>query len=151
MATQIVPAPQSADDQGMSLADRKAHDAASYVCTAPLPLPIVRAVRRFEAASARRDELAGKPASQWSPAEFDSFKAAHDTVVESVLTLGAAGRLDLIAPFEAATRYRDASARCSAASQAGNIERCLSAQDEMRDCLCRLKAAGRLDLVEVAR
>jgi hypothetical protein len=59
---------------------------------------VVRAVRRFEAASARRDELAARGASTLSPAEFDSLKAAHDTIVESVTVLGAAGRLDLIAP-----------------------------------------------------
>ena len=65
---------------------------------APLPLYVVRAVRRFEAASARRDALAARGASTLSPAEFDSLKAAHDTIVESVTLLGAAGRLDLIAP-----------------------------------------------------
>lgn len=60
------------------------------------PLSVVRAVARYEAASARRDELTAIPAAQWSPAEFDSFTATHDALVESVLTLGEAGRLDLI-------------------------------------------------------
>jgi hypothetical protein len=115
-----------------------------------LPLHVVRAVIRHEKASARRDELAAKPASQWTPAEFDSFKAAHDAVVESVLALGAADRLDLIAPAVTATRYRDASARCASASHAGNINGCLAAQDEMRMCRCQLEKAGRLDLIGVA-
>lgn len=84
MATQIVPASVHADDQGTP--------------TVPLPLYVVRAVRRFEAASARRDALAARGASTLSPAEFNSLKAAHDTIVESVTLLGAAGRLDLIAP-----------------------------------------------------
>ncbi len=46
-----------------------------------------------------------------------------------------------------ALRFRDAAARCSAASAAGYIEKCLVAQDEMRMCLCQLRDAGRLDLV----
>lgn len=50
----------------------------------------------------------------------------------------------------AAVRFRDASAHCSAASAAGNIEKCLAAQDEMRMCRCQLEAAGRLDLIGVA-
>lgn len=60
------------------------------------PLSVVRAVARYEDAVAARDELTAIPAAQWSPAEFDSFTATHDALVESVLTLGEAGRLDLI-------------------------------------------------------
>ena len=114
---------------------------------APLPLHLVRALRRFEAATVRRDELAAKPASQWSPAEFDSSKAAHDAIVESVLTLGNAGRLDLIAPAETASRFRRASAHCRALVQSADYDGCLAVQDEMRACRCQLEQAGRLDLI----
>lgn len=115
-----------------------------------LPLALIRAVARYEAASARRDELTEKPASQWTAAEFDSFMAVHNAIVESVLTLGEAGRLDLIAPAEAATRYRYASKHCREFAESADFEGCLAAQDEMQMCLCQLEQAGRLDLIEVA-
>jgi hypothetical protein len=120
-----------------------------------LPLSLVRAVRRFEAASARRDELAAKRASQMSAAEFDSFKAAHDAVVESVLTLGAAGRLDLIAPAVAASDYRSAEARANELIRAAqsapmsdlHADDLAHYVDLMAGYRATLADAGRLDLV----
>jgi hypothetical protein len=127
--------------------------------TTPLPLSVVRAVRRFEAASARRGELAAKRASRWTPTESVSFTAAHDAIVESVLTLGAAGRLDLITPAVAASDYRAAEARANEliwSAQATGIMSNLHADDLAHyvDLMAGYKAtladAGRLDLIEVA-
>lgn len=127
----------------------------SQTPTAPLPLSVVRAVTRYEVASVRRDELSAKPASQWTPAEFDSFTAVHDAIVESVLTLGAAGRLDLIGPAKAAADYRKAEARANeliAAGLAGRMSD-LDADDLahnvdlMAGDRATLASAGRLDLI----
>lgn len=126
-------------------------DAPSRLDRAFLPLPVIRAVIRFEKASARRDALAARGASTLSSVEFDSFKAAHDTIVESVAVLGAAGRLDLIAPAVSAIRYRKASAHCAYLAARDDFDGWWAAQDEMRACRCQLEQAGRLDLIEVAR
>lgn len=166
MATEIVQVRSRTDRPAMTPADVAAHIAASHVRpTAPLPadavnalapleaaflpmpLAVVRAVARYEAATARRDELAEKSVSQWTAAEFDSFTAVHDAIVESVLALGEAGRLDLIAPAEAASRYRYASRHCRKLAKCADFDGWLAAQDEMQMCLCQLEQAGRLDLV----
>ena len=92
MATQIVPAPACADD-------------------AALPQPARDAMRRLELALA-------------APA-----------VVRAV------------------TRYEIASAHCRSLSvdPAADYDELLCIQDEMAMCRCKLAAAGRLDLIEVAR
>lgn len=112
-----------------------------------LPLHIVRAVTRFEIASARFDELDARPVSQLSPAEVTAYFAAQQTVGEAFTTLAEAGRLDLIAPAETAARYRWASVHCSRAAAAADYEACADAQDEMAMCKCQLEQAGRLDLI----
>lgn len=76
----------------MSPADIAAHQAASYV----RPLDVARAVTRYEIATARYDELVARDASTLSPAEFDAFQSAQQTVAESFGILANAGRLDLI-------------------------------------------------------
>ena len=224
-----------------------AEAALSRLDRAFLPLSLVRAVTRYEIAAARYDELIARPASELSPAEFDSIGMAQQTMAEAFGVLAEAGRTDLVesavvarvgaalgfrrgwkpdpyfdetathltvwsqyelndlylrvggtvtlrqaerrtsdgsatwtateitltvnvdgvgpveivtdieddpehgyrvdVPVVAVARFRDASVRCSAASAAGYIERCLAAQDEMAMCLCQLEAAGRLDLI----
>lgn len=61
-----------------------------------LPLPLIRAVTRYEIAAARYDELIARPASTLSPAEFDSFQAAEQTLADSFGVLAEAGRTDLV-------------------------------------------------------
>ena len=62
-----------------------------------LPLPLIRAVTRYEVASARTAELsAAMDLRDLTPAEFDSLDFAQDTMRETRATLAAAGRLDLI-------------------------------------------------------
>lgn len=61
-----------------------------------LPLPLVRAVTRYEIAAARYDELIARPASDLSPAEFDSIGLAQQTLAESFGVLAEAGRTDLV-------------------------------------------------------
>lgn len=127
-----------------------------------LPLSLVRAVTRYEVATARYDELIARPASTLLPAEFDAVGDAQQTIAESLGTLADAGRLDLIAPAETAARYRQASAHCRELSKAcskkleyggefSDLYYALAdARNEMGHCLCQLEKAGRLDLIEVA-
>jgi len=114
------------------------------------PLHVVRAVTRYEIATARYDELDARPASALSPAEVDAFHAAQQTVADAFGVLAEAGRLDLIAPAETAARYRWASVHCRRLAEAADFDGCLEAQDEMAMCRCQLAAAGRLDLIEAA-
>lgn len=127
-----------------------AAEALSRLERAFLPLPLVRAVTRYEVATARYDELGARPASQLSPAEVDAFYAARDTLSEAFCTLAEAKRLDLIEPAETAARYRWASMHCRQLAEVADFDGCLAAQDEMRMCRCQLAAAGRLDLIGVA-
>lgn len=115
-----------------------------------LSLPLVRAVTRYEVATARYDELVALDARTMTGAQFDSFAAAQQTIAESLATLAAAGRLDLIAPAETATRYRQAASHCRRLSAHADYDGCLDVLDEMAMCLCQLERAGRLDLVERA-
>ncbi|HEY9408450.1 MAG TPA: hypothetical protein VIP77_02620 [Jiangellaceae bacterium] len=115
-----------------------------------LPLDLVRAVTRYENATARYDELIARPASTLSPREFDAVGEAQQAIAESLGILADAGRLDLIAPAETAARYRQASAHCRALvsnPQGVDFKLWLCTQDEMAMCLCQLKQAGRLDLI----
>ena len=118
-----------------------------------LPLALVRAVTRYETATARYDELIARPASTLSPAEFDAVGDAQQAIAESLGVLADAGRLDLIAPAETAARYRQASAHCLklvSDPQGVDLKLWLEVQDEMAMCLCQLEKAGRLDLIEAA-
>lgn len=115
-----------------------------------LPVHVVRAVTRYEIATARFDELDARPVSQLSPAEVDAFYDAQQCLSDAFCVLAEAKRLDLIEPAEAAARYRWASVHCRRAAADGDFDGCLEAQDEMRMCRCQLKAAGRLDLIGVA-
>ena len=115
-----------------------------------LPLPLVRAVTRYEVATVRYDELIARPASSLSPAEFNAVGEAQQTIAESLGVLAEAGRLDLIAPAETAARYRQASAHCRelvSNPQGVDFKLWLCTQDEMAMCLCQLEQAGRLDLI----
>jgi hypothetical protein len=118
--------------------------------TLTVALEIVRALTRYEIASARYDELDARPASTLSPAEVDAFHAAQQTVTEAFCVLAEAGRLDLIEPAETAARYRWASVHCRRLAETADFDGCLEAQDEMAMCRCQLAAAGRLDLIEAA-
>ena len=127
-----------------------------------LPLALVRAVTRYEVATARYDELIARPVSSLSPAEFNAVGEAQQTIAESLGILADAGRLDLIAPAETAARYRQASAHCRDLSKACSkkleyggefsdvLDALADARDEMGHCLCQLEQAGRLDLIEAA-
>ena len=115
-----------------------------------LPLALVRAVTRYEVATARYDELIARPVSSLSPAEFNAVGEAQQTIAESLGVLADAGRLDLIAPAETAARYRQASAHCRelvSNPQGVDFKLWLCTQDEMAMCLCQLQKAGRLDLI----
>lgn len=113
----------------------------------PLPPHVVRAVTRYEIATARFDELDARPASELSAAEFDAMEDAQQTIDEAFFALYEAGRLDLTKPAETAARYRWASVHCRRLVESADFEGCAEAQDEMRMCLCRLQSAGRLDLI----
>lgn len=140
-----------------------AADAVARTERALLPLPLVQAVTRYETATARYDELVARPASTLSPAEFDAVGDAQQTLTDAFGVLAGAGRLDLIAPAEAAARYRQAAAHCRRLSMActtrldkggefSDLVNSLSdARDEMGHCVCQLEQAGRLDLIGGAR
>lgn len=127
-----------------------------------LPLALVRAVTRYEIATARFDELVARPASSLSPAEVVAFGEAQQTIAESLGTLADAGRLDLIAPAETAARYRQASAHCRELSKTCStkleyggefsdaLDALADARDEMGHYRRQLEKAGRLDLIEAA-
>jgi hypothetical protein len=117
-----------------------------------LPLDLLRAVTRYEANTARYDDLIARPASSLSPREFNAVGEAQQAIAEALGALADAGRLDLIAPAETAARYRQASAHCRALvsnPQGVDFKLWLCTQDEMAMCLCQLEQAGRLDLIGV--
>lgn len=115
-----------------------------------LPQNIARAAIRAEVAAARYDELVAWPASHLSPAEFTALRTAREAVAEMFGILAAADRLDLIAPLEAAARYRAAAVHYQALAEAGDYEGCEYVRDEMTMRRGQLAAAGPLDLVGVA-
>jgi hypothetical protein len=116
----------------------------------PMPLSVVRAVARYEVAAARYDELIAKPVGDLKPAEVDAIGDAQQVIAESFGVLAEASRLDLIAPAEAAARYRLAVSHYRQLVTAADYDGCLDAQDEMAMCRCQLAQAGRLDLIEAA-
>ncbi|MEV6696261.1 hypothetical protein AB0M68_03735 [Streptomyces sp. NPDC051453] len=61
-----------------------------------VPLEIQRAATRFTIAAARYDELAARPASALTAAEFDGLKDAQQVVHESFATLAEAGMTRLV-------------------------------------------------------
>lgn len=117
----------------------------------PMPLEIVRAVTRYEVAAFRYDELTARPASELAPVEVDAIRDAQQTMADTFGLLAKAGRTDLLAPLEVATRYRYASAHCRSLAKSADFDGCLAAQDEMAMCRCQLAAVGRLDLIGGAR
>ena len=163
MATQIVPAPVRADHHRPTAPlTPSAATALANLERAFLPLDLVRAVTRYETATARYDELVVRPASSLSPAEFDAVGDAQQAIAKSLEVLADAGMLHLIEPAETATRYRQASAHCRELSKACSkkleyggefsdvLDALADARDEMGHCLCQLEQAGRLDLIEAA-
>jgi hypothetical protein len=116
----------------------------------PVPLAVVRAVARYEVAAARYDELIAKPVGDLKPAEVDAIGDAQQVIAESFGVLAEASRLDLIAPAEAAARYRLAVSHYRQLVTAADYDGCLDAQDEMAMCRCQLAQVGRLDLIGVA-
>lgn len=95
----------------MSPADRAAHEAASYVPTAPLPpaavdalaalelhFPLIEAVTQYETAAVHAVQLAALAESgvKLSDLDADSLAHAEDLMAGARATLAAAGRLDLI-------------------------------------------------------
>lgn len=148
MAMQIVPAPESASiTRPTAPLPQSASSALAKLERAFLPLPLVRAVTRYEVAAFRYDELIARPASMLSPAEVDAIGDAQRTMSIEFAVLAEAGRTDLLAPLWVAGRYRNAAAHCRDLSASADFDGCLDAQDEMRECRCQLEAAGRLDLV----
>jgi hypothetical protein len=131
--------------------------------TAPLPTPAVTAlarlelallpphvadaVSRYESAAARYDALAARPLESLPQADLDAFLNAQQSMADAFGVLAGVGRLDLIAPAEAATRYRQAAAHCRELAAVADYDGCLAVGDEMAMCLCQLRDAGRLDLV----
>ena len=116
----------------------------------PVPLDVVWAVTRYEVATARYDELIARPASSLSGAESKSIGEAQQTIAEAFGVLAEYDRLDLIAPAETASRYRQADQHCRRLAASADFDAWADTQDEMAMCLYRLREAGRLDLVEVA-
>ena len=148
MATQIVPAPVRADHHRPTAPlTPSAATALANLERAFLPLDLVRAVTRYETATARYDELVVRPASSLSPAEFDAVGDAQQAIAKSLEVLADAGMLHLIEPAETATRYRQASAHCRHFAACADFDGCLEAQDEMGHCRRQLEQAGRLDLI----
>ncbi|MDT0608831.1 hypothetical protein [Streptomyces lancefieldiae] len=152
MATQILPAPDSAENAGTAPLPPAAVEAIARLESAflPVPLDVVRAVARYEAAAFRYDELAARPASSLSPAEFDAIRLSQETMTQAFVILADAGQTGMLAPLEVATSYRYAAAHCRERAEAADFDGCLAAQDEMRMCRCQLEQAGRLDLIGAA-
>ncbi|CAM5602585.1 hypothetical protein [Streptomyces coeruleorubidus] len=150
MATQIVPAPVSAEHTPVAPLSPAAAEALAKLERAFLPVSLVRAVTRYEIAVEYRDRLSERRATTWTAAEFGSFFDCGPIFEESLRALEAAGRLDLIAPARIASRYRRAASTCRSLAASADFDGCLAAQDEMAMCRCQLADAGRLDLIEAA-
>lgn len=79
MATQIVPAPERADHQGMTLADVDAHAKASFVRTRPAaPRSPRRVLERFPA---------GAPRGNWPAEEFAAARRREGIPAFTVMDL----------------------------------------------------------------
>ncbi|MGW5426854.1 hypothetical protein ACWET9_06455 [Streptomyces sp. NPDC004059] len=95
MATQIVQAPTSAECTTAPLPA----DAVAAMRRLELALAapeIVRAVTRYEVATARYDELIAKPASDLKPVEVDAIGDAQQVIAESFGVLAEAGMHHLV-------------------------------------------------------
>lgn len=96
MATQIVQAPTGAESITAPL-PQPALDAMRRLELALAAPEVVRAVTRYEVASARTAELSTAMDSRHlSGAEFDSLALAQDTMAASIAILAAAGQLHLV-------------------------------------------------------
>ncbi|NEA52388.1 hypothetical protein [Streptomyces sp. SID10815] len=79
---------------GLSVADRLAHESASYVRVTP---EVARAVTEYDVAAEHARDLAAVAASgRMSDLDADSLAAAEDLMAGARARLAAAGHLDLI-------------------------------------------------------
>ncbi|MFF7329693.1 hypothetical protein [Streptomyces sp. NPDC008150] len=124
----------------------------SPALAALLPPGVAAAVVRYEAATARYDELVARPVEDLSDAELDAIRAAEWAMDEAFNVLADAGQFRLTKPAEIAARYRVASRHCRRLATSGRLDfdELLCVQDEMAMCRCQLAGIGRLDLIEVA-
>ena len=150
------------------MADRKGQPAGQHSPgvsephpTAPIPPAVTDALTQYEAATLRYDNLAAQDPATRTPADLAAFLDAQGEIFEAVVILADHRRLDLTAPAEAASRYRQAAAHCRELSKAcgakldldkggefgGLVDALADARDEMGHCHCQLAAAGRLDLI----
>jgi hypothetical protein len=114
--------------------------------TTPIPPAVTAAVTQYEAATLRYDELAAKPLPL-TAADLEAFLNAQGAIAQAVVVLADHRRLDLTAPAETASRYRQAAAHCRRYAADADFDACADTQDEMAMCRCQLAAAGRLDLI----
>lgn len=91
--TELTGALGRADRQGMTLADRLAHEASSYVRVSD---EIRRVVVRFKIAAAAVDRLSAMDSRDMSAAQFDHLADAQRRMAEARAVLAAAGQLHLI-------------------------------------------------------
>jgi hypothetical protein len=115
--------------------------------TAPIPPAVADALAQYEAATLRYDNLAAQDPATRTPADLAAFLDAQGEIFEAVVILADHRRLDLTAPAEAASRYRQAAAHLRDLAAHADYEGCEYARDEMSHCRCQLAAAGRLDLI----
>ncbi|PAZ15648.1 hypothetical protein CLM62_12695 [Streptomyces sp. SA15] len=125
-----------------------------------LPLDLVRAVTRYEVATARKAELEAKPTREWSGTDFDSWVDCERTILDSVMVLVAAGRMDLLETpvdpvIRAAADFRKAALRAAALSNEAlspnmadlDADSLAAAEDLMAGARATLAAAGMLHLI----
>lgn len=130
----------------MERTDQQPQQPSPRACTEPLPPAVTAAVAQYETATLRYDELAAKP-QPLTAADLEAFLNAQGAIFEAVVVLADHRRLDLTAPAETASRYRQAAAHCRRYATHGDYDACADTQDEMAMCRCQLAAAGRLDLI----
>lgn len=113
-----------------------------------LPPAVTAALTQYEAATVRYDELAAQDPATRTPADLTAFLDAQQEIFEAVVILADHRRLDLTAPAETASRYRQAAAHCRRYAADADYDACADMQDEMGHCRCQLEQAGRMDLIE---
>ena len=125
-----------------------------------LPLPLIRAVTRYEVASTLKAELEAKPTREWSGANFESWVGCERTILDSVTTLVVAGRMDLLKlpvdpAIRAAADFRKAAKRAASLSTEAlsphmsdlDADSLAHAEELKLGARATLAAAGRLDLI----
>ncbi|MFM9635941.1 hypothetical protein [Streptomyces turgidiscabies] len=126
--------------------DQQPQQPTPRACTEPLPPAVTAAVAQYEAATLRYDDLAAKP-QPLTAADVEAFLGAQSALHDAVAVLADHRRLDLTAPAETASRYRQAAAHYRDLAARADYEGCEYVRDEMTMCLCQLADAGRLDLI----